>query len=274
MNHDPTYLARRRLDSSKNPEVRALAKLKERRARVREGRFLIEGVREVARAREAGLMLERLYVCPELLGEEGRALIAQLEAEGTVGATDLSPAAFSALSHRENPDGVLAAARTAAFRLDDLELGTDALVLVVDGLEKPGNLGALLRTADGVDAGAVFATGAGTDFENPNVIRSSMGSVFSRPALHAPTPELLAWLRAEGFRLVATTPHTDTLYWDAPYTGRTAILLGTEHDGLSPLWLSAADVRVKIPMRGLADSLNVATAGALLLYEALRQRRG
>jgi TrmH family RNA methyltransferase len=265
---------RRRLDSSRNPEVRALAKLKERRARAREGRFLVEGAREVTRALEARRALERLYVCPERLRDEGRALVARCEAEGAVSVTELSPAAFNALSHRENPDGVLALARTTTLALQDLTLAADALVLVVDGLEKPGNLGALLRTADGVGAAAVLATGEGTDFENPNVIRSSMGSVFSLPALRAPAAELLAWLRAHRFHLVAATPHADTLFWNAPYTGRTAILLGAEHDGLAPLWLEAADARVTIPMGGRADSLNVATAGALLLYEALRQRRG
>ncbi len=263
----------KRIDSSKNPELRALAKLKTRRARAREGRFLIEGAREVQRALSAGRVLERLYVCPELLGEAGRRLVERAKAESTVGMTELSESAFTHLSHRESPDGILACARANELKLEDLTLSENALVLVLDGLEKPGNLGALLRTADGVGADAVFATGAGTDLENPNVIRSSMGSVFSRPVLHAHAPTLLLWLQQGGFRLVATTPHTDALYWDAAYTGRVALLLGAEHDGLDPLWLSAADARVKIPMQGLADSLNVATAGALLLYEALRQRR-
>ena len=142
-----------------------------------------------------------------------------------------------------------------------------------DGLEKPGNLGALLRTADGAGLDAVFLTGEGTDLTNPNVIRASMGSVFSRPVRTAGAPALLEWLTARGFKLVAATPGADTSFWDADYQGATAILLGTEHEGLSPAWLEAASTRVAIPMRGLADSLNVATAGALLVYEALRQRR-
>jgi RNA methyltransferase, TrmH family len=262
----------RRIDSSKNPELRERAKLKERRARTREGRFLIEGAREVQRALAAGVKLEALYLCEAFLGDAGREVVAEAERRGAP-LTELSEAAFAGLSYRENPDGVIAVAERLARTLTDLVLPADALVVVVEGLEKPGNLGALLRTADSVGAHALFATGGGTDLENPNVIRASMGSLFSRPVLEVGGAELLSWLEREGFSLVATTPHTDTLYWDAAYTGRTAVLLGAEHEGLSQALLDAADIRVKIPMQGLADSLNVATTGALILYEALRQRR-
>ena len=260
----------KRIDSSQNPELRARAKLKERRARSREGRFLIEGAREVSRALTAGVTLETLYLCPDLLGDAGRATGQQAETAG-VTLTELSAAAFKVLSYRENPDGVVAVAERQEKNLSDLKLPEDALVVVVEGLEKPGNLGALLRTADSVGAHALFATGHGTDLENPNVIRSSMGSVFSFPVLSVGADELQPWLRREGFTLVATTPHTDTFYWDVNYRGRTAILLGAEHRGLSSAWLE--ETRVRIPMHGLADSLNVATTGALLLYEAMRQRR-
>lgn len=262
----------KRIDSSHNPEVRARAKLRERRARSREGRFLIEGAREVSRALAAGVGLETLYLCPDLLKEAGRVTSRVAEARG-VPLTELSAVAFNVLSYRENPDGVVAVAKRQEKKLGDLLLPDDALVVVVEGLEKPGNLGALLRTADSAGAHALFATGHGTDLENPNVIRASMGSIFSLPVLAVDDAELLAWLKNERFTLVATTPHTDALYWDADYTGRTAILLGAEHEGLLRRWLEAAAVRVKIPMSGMADSLNVATAGALLLYEALRQRR-
>ena len=156
---------------------------------------------------------------------------------------------------------------------------------MVDGLEKPGNLGALLRTADAVGVDAVFATGSGTDLFNPNVVRASMGSLFARPVLALDTDELLAWLTRRGVRVVATSPHAARVFWDAPLVGAsddaadgaadrgTAIVLGPEHEGLEPRWLDAAALRVRVPMAGLADSLNVATTGALLLYEVLRQRR-
>lgn len=262
----------KRISSSHNPEVRARAKLKERRGREREGHFLIEGAREVLRALEAGVGLEALYFCPDFLADAGHRVVRRAEAED-VPLTELAEAAFNVLSYRENPDGVVAVAERREKSLSTLSLPDDALVVVVEGLEKPGNLGALLRTADSVGAHALFVTGRGTDLENPNVIRSSMGSVFSRPVLAVEGDELLAWLKTEHFSLVAATPHTDTLYWDAAYTGRAAILLGAEDKGLAQGWLDAAEVRVRIPMQGLADSLNVATAGALLLYEALRQRR-
>lgn len=260
----------KRISSSHNPEVRARAKLKERRGREREGRFLIEGAREVLRALEAGVRLEVLYFCPDFLRNPGLEVVRRAETGG-VPLTELSEAAFNVLSYRENPDGVVAVAERREKRLSTLSLPDDALVVVVEGLEKPGNLGALLRTADSAGAHALFTTGRGTDLENPNVIRSSMGSIFSLPVLAVDDAELRTWLHQEGFTLVATTPHTDTLYWDVSYRGRTAILLGAEHDGLSPEWLLGTPVQ--IPMQGLADSLNVATTGALLLYEALRQRR-
>jgi len=264
----------KRIDSSHNPELRARAKLKNRRTRAREGRFLIEGAREVSRALTAGVVLEALYLCRHLLGEAGHAAEQQAEAAG-VTLTELSEAAFKVLGYREHPDGVLAVAISQEKSLADLTLPHDALVVVIEGLEKPGNLGALLRTAESAGAHALLSTGGGTDLENPNVIRSSMGSVFSFPALAASGDDLRLWLRDEGFALVATTPHTQTLYWDVDYRGRTAVLLGAEHSGLSAAWLEGTPgtQRVRVPMHGSADSLNVATTGALLLYEATRQRR-
>lgn len=239
--------------------------------REREGRFLIEGSREVRRALESGVVLEQLFISPELLPSEERLVREHVPAEVEV--SELSSQAFTKVSYRQNPDGVLAVARTQARSLNDLSLAEDALVLIIDGLEKPGNVGALLRTADGAGLDAVFVTGAGTDLYNPNVIRASMGSLFSRPVLAVDTGELLTWLQARHFRIVATSPHAEQSYWQADYRQATAILLGREHEGLTENWLQVADTQVVIPMRGLADSLNVATAGALLIYEALRQRQ-
>ena len=263
---------RKRIESPKNPEVKGLVRLKERRVRDREGRYLIEGARETRRAREAGVPLLTLYVCPVFMRPEGDTFTTELESAG-VDTVELSQDAFSRVSYRDAPDGVLAVAAVQPRELGGLELSQNALVLVLDGLEKPGNLGALLRTADGAGLDAVFLTGEGTDLTNPNVIRASMGSVFSRPVRTVAAPTLLEWLSARDFKLVAASPGADASFWDANYQGATAIVLGTEHEGLSPLWLGAASTRVAIPMRGLADSLNVATAGALLVYEALRQRR-
>ena len=261
-------MIRKQIDSPKNQTVKELVRLRERRVRERAGRYLIEGTREVQRAFQAGIPVQELFVCPELLRPEGKALVGAL----SLPRTDLSSAAFERVSLRQNPDGVLAVATVTSKELTSLTLKDNALVLVIDGLEKPGNVGALLRTADAADLDAVFVTGAGTDLYNPNVIRASVGSVFSRPVLAVATEELLEFLQTKNFVLVAATPDAEKSYWEESYTGSSAIVLGTEHEGLGRVWLEQADRRVRIPMHGLADSLNVSVSGALLLFEALRQR--
>jgi RNA methyltransferase, TrmH family len=261
----------KRIDSFKNSTLKTLAELKERKGREAQGRYLIEGSRETQRAL-AKEHVQILLVCPELLKAEGIRLKAKAEVE-KIEVLELSKAAFEKLSLRQNPDGVMAVAEIQKKTLAGVSLKDNALVLVVDGLEKPGNIGALLRSADAVNTDAVFVSGMGTDLYNPNVIRASMGSLFSRPVLRVETDELIRFLRSRNFRIVAATPHTPRLYWHEDFTKATAIVLGTEHEGLGQEWLGAATSQVKIPMGGLADSLNVATAGALLLYEALRQRQ-
>ena len=266
-------MSRKRIDSAKNPSVKEWLRLRERRGRERSGLFLIEGVREVERALQAGVPVAEVLLAPELVRPQALALASGAESSG-LQVVELSGAAFERLSLRENPDGVMAVARTWSTSLEQLDLPPQPLLLVVDGLEKPGNLGALLRTADAVDVDAVFVTGPGTDPFNPNVIRASMGSLFSRPLVTVDSAALLDHLRAWGVRVVASSPAADRAMWDADLKGATAIVLGAENEGLGADWLAAADERVYIPMSGSADSLNVATAGALLLYEALRQRRG
>ncbi len=272
----------KRIDSAQNPEIKAVSALKDRRARVRENRFLIEGAREIARAHFGGVRLEKLYFCPQLLNDEGRGVLEDLDHVGATGQSPLhiqpqqvevSKHAFEKLSMRENPDGLVALAFPLEGSLNLLELPEHPLLLILEGLEKPGNVGALLRTADGVGVDAVIVVGQ-TDLMNPNVVRSSQGSLFTQAVLNCELPELLEFIRARGIALVAGTPHATTDYWDADLRGGVAIALGTEHEGLSEKLLEAARVRVNIPMRGAADSLNVGIAGALLLYEAVRQRRG
>ncbi|MEX2540956.1 MAG: RNA methyltransferase [Trueperaceae bacterium] len=265
-------MERRRIDSPKNPLVKELVRLRERRERDRSGRFLIEGTREVERALSAGVPLNELLVAPELMRPEGLALASRVESS-KIRVTELGGTAFGRVSMREHPDGVLAVAPTWRTELGELELGQAPLLLVLEGLEKPGNLGALLRTTDAVDADAVFVTGKGTDPFNPNVIRSSMGSVFSRPLVTAGESELQEFLRDHDVRVIAAAPAAKKPYWDADLRGAVALVLGTEHQGLGDGWLNGAAERVHVPMSGSADSLNVATTGALLLYEALRQRR-
>lgn len=262
-----------RIDSAKNPRVKALVRLRERRERERSGRALVEGARELLRALESGSRVREAFLCPPLLGEEGRALAATLMQRG-VPVIRLSEAAFAKGSIRQGPDGVLGVVEVPDLGATERPaLPDSALVLVLAGVEKPGNLGALLRTADAARVDAVVLTGEGTDPWNPGVIRASMGSVFAVPMTIMSADDARAWLARSGLRTVATAPAAERDYWDADLRSGCAILLGPEHAGLGPDWLATADERVRVPMAGLADSLNVAVTGALLAYEARRQRR-
>ena len=258
--------------SPSNPRVKELVRLRERRARDAAGVALVEGAREALRALEGGWTLRLVATCTALFSPEARAAAPTLAAAAAEH-LELSSAAFAKVSLRQHPDGVLALVEPPAPELGDAIWRADGLYLVADGLEKPGNLGALLRTADAAGVDAVFVTGRGTDLLNPHVVRTSMGSLFARPVVPIDADDLRHELRARGVRLVATTPHAAVDLWDADLSGAVAILVGTEHEGLAPHWLEAADLRVRVPMAGLADSLNVATTGALLLFEARRQRR-
>jgi len=260
--------------SPKNPMVMALARLKQRRARAKTRTFLVEGTREATRALSSGVPAKGLLLCPELVTDaDGATLVRAMAETAGVPVTTLSATAFARLSMREHPDGVVLHARISRREPDDVKLGPDALVLVIDGLQKPGNVGALLRTADAVGVDAVFVTGDGTDLENPNVIRASMGSVFAVTASAGTIEQIAARVRAAGLALVATAPTARRAHWDLDLTRGVAFVIGEEHAGLSDAWLDLADERVRIPMRAdVADSLNASVAGAVVLYEALRQR--
>lgn len=271
----------RHIDSATNSFVKETARLKDRRGRLKSGLLLVEGVREAERALAAGVAARQLLLAPELV-VEARRVEAMRETAADRGAqvVTLSRAAFARLSVRQQPDGVLLVAQALSRRPQDVGLKEQALVLIIDGLEKPGNLGALLRTADAVGVDALFVTGAGadgggTDLDNPNVIRASMGSVFAVTCAVGGRDEVAGVVSAAGLRLVATTPGgaDASSMWSTDLTGGIALLLGAEHAGLPDWWLQRAASRVTIPMRSqAADSLNVSVAGAVLLYEAWRQR--
>jgi len=256
------------IHSLQNPQVKRLVRLRSRRERDAEGVWLIEGARELSRAHAAGVRLLQLFACEELFSDEAREVAPALQQAADT--TPMVRPVFEKVSGRENPDGLLALAEPPAPAWPELQ--GPALVLVLMGLEKPGNLGALLRSADGVGVDAVLVVG-GTDLGNPGVIRASQGSLFTQTVIALEDQEAQNWLWQEGFTLVACTPEATTPYWDAPLGGRVALCLGSEHDGLPPEWREQAEVQVTIPMHGQADSLNVSVAGALVLYEALRQRQ-
>lgn len=248
-------------------------RLRDGHYRRRQQRFLLEGEREIQRAFKKNARIEELFICRDFLkGELSEKLIARAEDEDAQ-IYELSDKAFIKGSYRENPDGLIAIAPMWELDLNRVNLSAVPLVLIVEGVEKPGNLGTLLRSADGAGADAVIITDPVTDVFNPNVIRASQGALFNQMIAVADRDELWDWLSARKFVTYATTPEGAQDFWQVDMTGPTAILMGREHEGLSDGWLRKEDVkRIKIPMHGLSDSLNVSVSAAVFLYEAVRQR--
>jgi TrmH family RNA methyltransferase len=261
-----------KITSLQNPRVKQLVRLRERRERDEAGLFLIEGYREVRRALEKAVQMKELYFAPDwFLGENEPALLEQARQAGAQ-LFELSKDAFAKCSYRDRPDGLLAVAPQWKHGLADLALRTPPFLLVVESIEKPGNLGTILRSADAAGVDAVIVCDPVTDIFNPNVVRSSTGVLFSVPVVVADSPAVQAWLIEKGVRIVATTPDTPDLYTKTDLRGPLAIVMGSEQYGLSEFWLKNSHARVRIPMAGQADSLNVAMATIITLFEAVRQR--
>ncbi len=266
-------MAELHVTSASNPRLKAVLALRRRRVREDEGRTVVDGYQELALALDAGIVPDSVLHCPELMLDPASqgALVERARALGST-TVRLSRAAFEKVAYREGPDGFLAVVPVAGVPLGDLELPPDPLVLVCEGLEKPGNLGAVLRTADAAGVAAVVAADPVTDWGNPNVVRASKGTVFTVPVASATTEEVLRWLARHGIRLVATTPDARLAHTDVDYRGGVAIAVGTEKEGLTEVVLRSAAESVRIPMAGRVNSLNAATAAAVVVYEAVRQR--
>ena len=267
-----------RIDSPANPRIKAAVALRDRRERDRTGLTIVDGGREALRAMAGGAIIETAFACRSRIGSsEARRVVEKLEQDfGPFGApielVDVSERAFERLAFGDRVEGIVLVVRPVPIALAGLELGLDSpLVVVTEDVEKPGNLGAILRSADGAGADAVIAIG-GTDLYNPNVIRSSVGTIFGLPVVAATAAEARAWLGERGIRIVAARLDAERLHSAADLTGPLALVLGSEAAGLSPAWQSPDVESVRLPMLGIADSLNVAAAGAVLLYEARRQR--
>jgi len=262
------------IDSPSNPRVRAAAALRDRRDRDATGRTLVDGAREARRALEAGARVVTAFTCPDLLsGEDGDAALELARSRGTE-IIELSRRAFEKVAYGDRADGIVLVVEVPPTDLATIDLAGlehPPLVVVTEGLEKPGNLGAILRSADGSGADALVAIG-GTDLFNPNVVRASVGTIFSVPIAAATAAATRAWLRERGLRIVTARVDADRLHTDADLAGPLAIVLGSEAEGLSAAWLGADVEPVRLPMLGIADSLNVSVAAAVLLYEARRQR--
>jgi TrmH family RNA methyltransferase len=262
-----------RIESARNPRISAALELRERRARDRAGRTLVDGVREVGRALDGGIEVVEAFV-DELAADGDSAVAAvatRLSAAGAVIHPTAGPA-LERLGFGHRVDGVVAVVRTPTTTLAELALPDDPLLIVLEGVEKPGNLGAVSRSADGAGADALLVADPTTDPWNPNAIRASLGTIFGRPVVTATSAEVIAFLRERAIRPLAAIVEASTAYTDADLSGPIALVLGSEADGLGPLWRAHDIERVHLPMHGLADSLNVSTAAAILLYEARRQR--
>jgi TrmH family RNA methyltransferase len=262
------------ITSPANARLKSLVALRRRRVREEQGLTLIEGYDELSLALDAGVVPRTVYYCPELMLDPGVQLdvVQRVAAHGS-DVQELGRVAFEKVAYREGPDGFLAVVGSVLRTCADLRVGPEPIVLICQGVEKPGNLGAMLRTADAAGVEAVIAADPVTDWGNPNLVRASKGTVFSIPVASASTAQTLIWLSENGISLAATTPDTDVDYTDLDYTGPIAIAVGAEKYGLTDEFLAAAEYKIRIPMAGRANSLNVATSAALVIYEAVRQRR-
>ncbi|PJD95117.1 MAG: rRNA methyltransferase [Parachlamydia sp.] len=263
------------ISSLQNPRIKQALKLRERSTRKETDLFLIEGYRELLRAVDAGRNIETLFFCPELyLGSNEGDLIRKIAHTGAQLLRCTEPV-FRKISYRDRPDGLLAVAPQQHLSIADLaaQLNPNPFLIVAEAIEKPGNLGTILRCSDAVGLDGLILCDPCTDIHNPNVVRASVGTLFTVPVVEAKGAETLAWLKQQGITILAATPHAEKEFTEVDLTGPLAIAVGTEQLGLSPLWLEQATLQVRIPMCGIADSLNVAMATTVLLYEALRQRR-
>jgi len=260
------------ISSLQNPLVKGVAKLRKRRQRDSSGLMVVEGRAEIALAMQAGVVLETLYYCEDLLDSaEVRELVERVR-ERSAKTVAVSQKVYEKIAFGERAEGLLAVARQPKRGLKDLEPGPMPLLLAVEAIEKPGNLGALLRSADAAGVCGVLVCDPNTDVYNPNVVRSSVGTIFTVPVVEAGTEEAIRWLRERDIAILAASPQAAVDYSQVDFKRPSCLVLGSEHAGLSDAWLSEADLRVRIPMRGQADSLNVSVAAAVLLFEAVRQR--
>ncbi|MCS6934153.1 MAG: RNA methyltransferase [Chitinophagales bacterium] len=258
------------ITSNANPQVKLLRKLQKASERREQNKILIEGIRETVLAAKSGLKILSLYVCKEYLREDNRYNLNTLKQIPSI--NYLSASVYETLAYREGTEGIIAVAEPRQRTLNNLHLPEDALLLVVEAVEKPGNLGAMLRTADAAGVNAVLVADSKIDIYNPNVIRSSLGTVFTVPLVVDDAPQIIRYLKEKNISIYAATPEATVPYYQCDYRGATAIVVGAEANGLSAAWRQAAHHGVVIPMHGQIDSLNVSVSAAIMLYEAIRQR--
>jgi TrmH family RNA methyltransferase len=259
------------ITSRANPKIKQLIQLNKAVVRKENQRTIIEGFREISRALQSGWKLEELYVVEKLADQKLPQLMKSLNKECQL--EFVNEHVFSHIAYREGSDGMLAVAKIPDVRLEQLKISDKALIIILEGVEKPGNLGAIMRTADAAAADAVLVCEPTTDVYNPNAIRSSLGCIFSCPVVATDSISVYNWLKSNNIKIFATSLEASIDYLDCNYNQASAIVMGTEATGLSDFWTKQSDQNIKITMRGIADSLNVSVATAVVVFEAIRQRR-
>ena len=242
---------------------------------------MVEGRRELEHCLEGGYAVKTLFVCPEIAGQAGNDVIggagndvtrhARLDRASVI---EIPLELYRKVAYRESTEGIIAEVEYRSLKLDDLQLPENPLVVVLESVEKPGNLGAVLRSADAAGADAVLIGDPLTDLYNPNLIRASIGAVFTVPVVAAPSADIIAFLKERNIQILTAQLQDSSLYYDVDMKRGTALVMGTESTGLTPQWRQAASAHIRIPMLGRLDSLNVSVSAAILLFEAVRQRQG
>ncbi len=260
------------ITSPQNSRIKAVTALRRKRERGAVNLMVIEGARETGRALGCGIEPVEAYYCSEVADEDFLAgMLPRLRKAGTA-MNRVTGRVYEKLAYREGSEGIILLAKRPLNTLDDLPCGKNPLYIVADGVEKPGNLGAIFRSADGAGVTGIIVTGSGTDIFGPNVIRASLGTVFSVASAESTETEAAAWLKRRNVKIISSSPAAGLPYTEADLASPCAVVVGSEDTGASESWLDASDIRIGIPMRGIADSLNVSVSASILAYEALRQR--
>ncbi|MCB0105758.1 MAG: RNA methyltransferase [Caldilineaceae bacterium] len=261
-----------RISSLHNPRIKHVVKLHQNRQRRQQGQFLIEGYRALWHAVEQAYPVDEVYYCPPLyFGKQENRLLDRLAGTGTQ-LFEVTAEVFAKMAVRGRPEGLIAVARQQHQPLTDHTPPANAFYLIAEAVEKPGNLGTLIRSADGAGASGVIVCDPCTDIWHPDVIRGSVGAFFALPVFECNSQSALDWCRCHGITTLAATPQATTLYTEVSMATSVAIAVGTEQYGLSEQWLAQTDQQIRLPMFGAANSLNVAVAATILLYEVVRQR--
>ena len=281
------------ITSAQNPKIKNLLLLQEKsKARREQGLFVVEGRRELEHCREAGLSIRTLFVCREIFGDidsaenyflcscpknqfpaESQSVLRHPTHSEAPSIIEIPEALYRKVAYRESTEGIIAEVEYKSLKLEELQLPENPLVMVLESVEKPGNLGAVLRSADAAGVDAVIFCDPLTDLYNPNLIRASIGAVFTVPTVLASSQEAIAFLQERGIQILTAQLQDSSLYYDVDMRRGTALVMGTEATGLTDLWRKAASAHIRIPMLGRLDSLNVSVSAAILLFEAVRQRQ-